>query len=736
MTRIQRHLFILSLLLLFGLAQVRAANQDDNPKREIIEISRLISMSDSLIIKSPKQSLALAKEALKRSKKINQAQLVCHSYLNIGIALRFLGMNQQALDTLYKAIPILNKIDDTKLIAKVLNAIGVVHYQLGHDTLSIEAYNKSLELSHKIEDIRSIADILNNMGVLYMRIGDYPRAIDAYMKCLYYDKLLKNTSGIISSLNNIGMIYQNMNEYPKALSYYKKAIKLARDNSEEALMGSILNNLSLSYYYTNKLDSCIHYAKLSNKYFSGAGQNNQMQVNYTNLGLAYESKNMLDSALFYFHKAHILSLNQNNPYLIFNSYINLSNIYIKLGKTQDAFAAIKNSQNYLSSLNDNSLKSKLFLTYANLYSSTGNYKKATQYLYNLISFQDSLIRLEKLDKLNKVVSEYESERKKQQIALLSLDKKFDEIKLKETRFKLYLVVGISAFVLLLLSIILALYISLKRKNRILSERKQLIEKQNKILEQNNHELNTLNRLLSESQQELYTSNKTKDTLLGILGHDLKSPIQQLSILLDNIDIKNPNKNTSELFQQVAISIKSLTMLINNLLTWAQYQHDKLKLSPEVVDVGELINFNIELFKNHLTQKGISIISEIDDNLTVETDKNMLDFIIRNLLNNSIKFSYTNSIVNIDGYNLATCIEIKIQDHGIGMTENEIKSLHKGLITRRKGTTNEKGTGLGLKMCFIFAKLMGAEIKVESQPNQGSTFTIRIPNKTSNENSNS
>ena len=124
----------------------------------------LNKLSDEAIMTSPRESFNYAARALIIAKKQKDLEQEAESYLNLGIALRYLGENQAALDTLYKTIGFINNLKDKKLVAQLLNVIGIVHYQLGHDSLSMEAYNKSLKIRSDINDMQRN---LSNIDALY-----------------------------------------------------------------------------------------------------------------------------------------------------------------------------------------------------------------------------------------------------------------------------------------------------------------------------------------------------------------------------------------------------------------------------------------------------------------------------------------------------------------------------------------------------------------------------------------
>jgi signal transduction histidine kinase len=112
---------------------------------------------------------------------------------------------------------------------------------------------------------------------------------------------------------------------------------------------------------------------------------------------------------------------------------------------------------------------------------------------------------------------------------------------------------------------------------------------------------------------------------------------------------------------------------------------------------------------------------------VYADPNHIKLILRNLLSNAIKFSHTKGIIEIEAGRFDDSVEIKVKDHGVGMSESSLKQLFRTetLLTKR-GTQNEVGTGLGLVLSKEFVEKNNGKISVSSEEGKGTCFTISLP----------
>lgn len=265
------------------------------------------------------------------------------------------------------------------------------------------------------------------------------------------------------------------------------------------------------------------------------------------------------------------------------------------------------------------------------------------------------------------------------------------------------------------------------------EKKQLAEKQKDELERQVKERTkeleeTLNQLkLSES--DLRELNQIKSKLFSIISHELKSPLTTVDSYL-NLFINHYNKlspdELSELSDKTRFSLQNLILLMDNLLLWSQLQQDSLTFNPTSVDLRKAIDKSLKLFSLLLEQKKIKI--EIDagvDDMMLHADKDMLEFVVRNLIHNSIKFTPKNGKIKIVAEHQSQLTKVSIIDTGIGMTNEMIrKILDREEGFTRKGTEQEKGSGIGLLMCKDFIEKN--EGKLEISTKQGTTVSFYLP----------
>jgi len=238
----------------------------------------------------------------------------------------------------------------------------------------------------------------------------------------------------------------------------------------------------------------------------------------------------------------------------------------------------------------------------------------------------------------------------------------------------------------------------------------------------------LRKALAEKEEAL----ATKDKLFSIIGHDLGSifyGLQNLAELLTDKELQPDVKTREKWLQMLMQATRGGYDLLTNLLNWSRSQTGRLQANPTTIVLQDSICQHVELQDDKAQRKGIEMVADVDENLTVFADVNMLDTVFRNLISNAIKFTEASGTVRVtaeqieDNYNL---VEISVADTGIGIKPENIDKLFQVNIAHTYGTAGEKGNGLGLVLCKDLVEKCGGTIGVESEVGKGSRFYVRLP----------
>ena len=241
--------------------------------------------------------------------------------------------------------------------------------------------------------------------------------------------------------------------------------------------------------------------------------------------------------------------------------------------------------------------------------------------------------------------------------------------------------------------------------------------------------------LQEANEELYETNAEKDKFFSIIAHDLKNPLSSFRNVTDYLH-DNISDLSEEEFREFIIELNSTAKhvfdLLENLLEWARSQTGKLEYNPQNIDLSYVAKTNIELLKLNAIKKNIELTSDIPHNSYVLADSNMVTTVIRNLVSNAIKFTPeslhgSKKSIHVFSRDIGDKYEIHVKDNGVGIKEENIGKLFRiDVHHSTNGTSNEKGTGLGLILCKEFVEMHGGEIFVDSEYGKGSDFFFTLP----------
>lgn len=241
---------------------------------------------------------------------------------------------------------------------------------------------------------------------------------------------------------------------------------------------------------------------------------------------------------------------------------------------------------------------------------------------------------------------------------------------------------------------------------------------------------TLNKQVIAQKNELQNLNGVKDRLFSVISHDMQTPVHSLIAfgrLLENGNV--PAEKMSGYVTELNSTLGATSSLMSNLLNWAHTQMKGYKPVMRTVLLSGHAGNMIQLVSPEAKRKGITLRQEIDPEIRVITDSNMLELIIRNLLNNAIKFTPDHGTVTLSAKQLNGMVALLVSDTGVGMeqdTMNEFNmNVQNELMESTRGTANESGSGMGLWLCKNFVSLLGGRISVESQLDKGSVFTVEL-----------
>ena len=241
------------------------------------------------------------------------------------------------------------------------------------------------------------------------------------------------------------------------------------------------------------------------------------------------------------------------------------------------------------------------------------------------------------------------------------------------------------------------------------------------------ELRRSRRILETQNRELRELSDLKSRLMSIIAHDLRSPMANISALMSLFENEELDETErQELITELHRTVSSTAYLLDNVIGWASRSLESSPYEFSQIPVDELLTELEDSIRHEMESKGNTLELQLSGGAEIRCDRNILVFVIRNLLNNANKFT-AGGTITLAAQVTAEEATIAVADTGVGMSEDILKSLFEwNSRSGTPGTAGEKGAGLALLFCRDFLQRLGGSLQVSSAPGTGTTFTVRVP----------
>ena len=525
-------------------------------------------------------------------------------------------------------------------------------------------------------DLRGASDALNDVAFVYWNNNHYAQAASYYELSLSFNKRIGNENGIAMINNNLGMLYSDLGRYNESLQKFTETLAARRSEKETEGIISALINLSVVHNNLGSYNKSIEYLTEANDLARESYDEDRMRSVYGMLSETYEKMGNVDKSLEYFEL-----------YKTFHEKINRDQI----ANVQSELQEERLEKQILIAAQENELlKKRLEL-----------YEKDEQILA-----KDSVN-----ESLNSSLSKSQLERK-----ILEQDKELAETKatneslenkrLTEQKAQLRDILLVTIIAVLI--IVALIWMGQQRTKR------------------HNQKLAAINESLEKKTKELEVANHTKDRMFSVISHDLRSPITSLQGFFMAIDEFEIPDDLKAALSSVESQLTNSATLVDNLLVWSRSQLETDEPTIQEFPPADLVDHNMRLLQQMATSKGVTLDNSVASSDKINSDPQMVSIVVRNLMQNAIKFTPKGGTVKVDMVHNGKASYLKVSDNGVGMTSEKVKTLFD--ITTNKttdGTNNEKGSGLGLIICKELIEKVGGHIEVSSEPGEGTEFSLKF-----------
>jgi len=233
------------------------------------------------------------------------------------------------------------------------------------------------------------------------------------------------------------------------------------------------------------------------------------------------------------------------------------------------------------------------------------------------------------------------------------------------------------------------------------------------------------------KQELENTIESRDTLYSVIAHDLRSPLGSLKMMINAVllmvDKKSVGEEVFEMLQMINKTSEEIFLLLDNLLKWAKNRLNRQNIYRQQIDINSIIASTADIYETMAKQKGVALTLEgLDSKLSGSVDIDMLKTIVRNLMSNALKFSFEGGTITLSSKTDGDYVIVSVKDTGKGIKkEDQDKLLKQNTHFTTYGTSNEKGSGLGLMLTKDFVELHEGKLWFESEENKGTTFFFSL-----------
>lgn len=411
--------------------------------------------------------------------------------------------------------------------------------------------------------------------------------------------------------------------------------------------------------------------------------------------LMYEKK--YNESIYFIGKAtsNISELDDN---LTFTKHLSLGQNYVKLGRFKESIFHLQKAYEYYKDTEFTSTQSLILKLLAEANSNLGYYKKSYEYL-NRATKIDNLYYSKQQQQLSlEVDKQFELAKKQEEVSAKELENKLNKerIKVEEKQKQFFIILMTLSLCLLVWSV----WSYIKQKNLSIN--------------------------LDNYSKTLKKTNEAKDKIFGILGHDLRSPINELKVILMLFYSKDitPSK-AKDLLKNLTIKIETIHGMLDNLLQWSLLEFKQQPLPSQSISLSNIVEKVIPQLNTIAQQKQITIITNLHSGQILASPGD-LEIVIRNIVYNAIKFTPKGGTIQLKINKLDSTIEFICKDTGIGMELNKLKREKSDFQLPKTGTAGEMGSGLGLKISQELILRNNGKIQIESEINKGTEVNIIFP----------
>lgn len=657
------------------------------------------------------------------------------------LTFQYLGNSQyeESLTSITKAQKLAADLGDTLKIIKTSRIKGQILRRLDRTNEAIVAFLNVLPLAKKsntkgTDFLSEYVDILNALAVAHTFQANYDKALEYNFESLVVREREGDNYEISVALNNIGLVYFKLKDYDRALEYYIRALNLINLSGKYTFKDRLLINIGLCFNQVqNQSDNFIKAQKYINDGLEFCQPNCEdltVMEGKFGLGISNFKLKQYDQAIIQFSESFNIAQALNDKRFQLENLLYLAEIKIILNDNQGAIQDLRRSEEIAADTKYNELLIKIYREYSRLYNQIGDYRNAALYQDKYIALKDSTYSEQLIKNLAEIQTKFEERENLQTIEEKNENIRLQNELISRQRIQYFFIILVTALTIVLASVLVWANRRQQKHNLALSEAKKVIEVQNKELTKTNEELDLRvqekTRDLLSTNETLIQVNEELDNFIYRTSHDIRGPLVTLKGVCNvaSLDVKDPV--ALDYLKRLDLTAEKLNSILTRLLVVNQINHTELEATP--IDLKAMIDDILVSDRRTPIPPRMKINHQVDQSVSLISDRYLMRIILENLIDNSVKFYNTSDriepYVNIDITTASPgLILVKVVDNGIGIDPAEKNGIFHLFV--RASERSETG-GIGLYLTRVAAQRLGGEIKLVATSDKGSTFHVFLP----------
>ncbi|HBF35633.1 TPA: hypothetical protein DDW35_13810 [Candidatus Sumerlaeota bacterium] len=236
-------------------------------------------------------------------------------------------------------------------------------------------------------------------------------------------------------------------------------------------------------------------------------------------------------------------------------------------------------------------------------------------------------------------------------------------------------------------------------------------------------------LQRQARQLAEEKRRVRFEFISVLAHELKAPISAVEGYVDTLEkdfVKNDPEIYDKVLERCRIRLEGMRKIINDLLDMTRMESGRKKRELIELDVTEVAKISMESIQPSADQKRIVLDLRVDGPVLLRADRAEMEIVLNNLISNAVKYNRDEGRVDVSIVRDDDHVVIRVEDTGIGLTEDEAAKLFNDFVRIKNNKTKDiLGSGLGLSIVKKIAELYHGTAVVESEPDKGSVFTVTL-----------